>query len=712
MSLLSSELAVFLILQFLEEEKFKETVHRLEQESGLYFNMRYFEEMVTNGEWDEVEKYLSGFTKVDDNRFSMEIFFEIRKQKYLEALAKGDRAKAVEILVKGLRVFAAIKEEMFKEITQLLTLENFRDNEQLSKYGDTKSARGIMLVELKRLIEANPLIRGKLQFPALKNPGLRTLINQRSLNWQHPRCKNPGSNPDIRTLFADQGCGRPNGARAPSPVVNSLVPKTRGFPPITGHAPFPPTSAALSASLAGWMANPSVVSRLSASAGPICLVAPNNAAAFLKRRGSHPANNTAIDYQTAGSVHVSKKLRPSGPSDEVNNLPVNIMPISYSRQNRGQSSYSSDDLPKNPVMALNQGSAVKSMDFHPIQKILLLVGTNVGEVMVWELRRRERIACKNFKVWDLNEHSTALQESLFNDYTASVNRVAWSPDGTLFGVAYSRHIVHLYSYHGGADIRNHLEMDAHNGNVNDLAFACQNKLVVVTCGDDRTIRVWDAVVGTRLFNFKGHDAPVYSVCPSQTKNIKFIYSTATDGKIKAWLYYNAGSRVDYDAPGRSSTTMAYSADGTRLFSCGTNKEGESHLVEWNEREGAVKRNYNGLAKRSVGAVKFDTTNNRFLAAGDEFKIKFWDMDNSDLLTTIDAEGGLPASPCIRFNKEGSLLVVSTKDNGIKILANSDGIRLLRTMESRPFDDPRAAVVKAPAIGNAPPANATVGTCIG
>ena len=61
---------------------------RLEQESGFFFNMRYFEETVTNGEWDEVEKYLSGFTKVDDNRYSMKIFFEIRKQKYLEALDK------------------------------------------------------------------------------------------------------------------------------------------------------------------------------------------------------------------------------------------------------------------------------------------------------------------------------------------------------------------------------------------------------------------------------------------------------------------------------------------------------------------------------------------------------------------------------------------------------------------------------------------------
>lgn len=48
--------------------------------------------------------------------------------------------------------------------------------------------------------------------------------------------------------------------------------------------------------------------------------------------------------------------------------------------------------------------------------------------------------------------------------------------------------------------------------------------------------------------------------------MQFIFSTAIDGKIKAWLYDSLGSRVDYDAPGLWCTTMAYSADGTRYFS--------------------------------------------------------------------------------------------------------------------------------------------------
>ncbi|KAF5956257.1 hypothetical protein HYC85_003482 [Camellia sinensis] len=109
------------------------------------------------------------------------------------------------------------------------------------------------------------------------------------------------------------------------------------------------------------------------------------------------------------------------------------------------------------------------------------------------------------------------------------------------------------------------------------------------------------------------------------------------------LQFFSGSRVDYDAPGHSCTTMLYSADGSRLFSCGTGKDGDSFLVEWNESEGAIKRTYSGFRKKSVGVVQFDTTQNHFLAVGEDHQIKFWNMDNNDILTSMDAEGGLPVN---------------------------------------------------------------------
>ena len=41
----------------------------------------------------------------------------------------------------------------------------------------------------------------------------------------------------------------------------------------------------------------------------------------------------------------------------------------------------------------------------------------------------------------------------------------------------------------------------------------------------------------------------------------------------------------------------------------------------------------------MGLVQFDTMKNPFLATGDEFQIKFWDMDDVNIFTTTALEGG-------------------------------------------------------------------------
>ncbi|KAL6545007.1 Topless-related protein 3 [Orobanche hederae] len=689
MSSLSREL-VFLILQFLEEEKFKESVHKLEQESAFFFNMKYFEEKVHAGEWDEVEKYLYGFTKVDDNRYSMKIFFEIRKQKYLEALDRQDKAKAVEILVSDLKVFSTFNEDLYKEITQLLTLGNFRENEQLSRYGDTKTARSIMLIELKKLIEANPLFREKLVFPTLKSSRLRTLINQ-SLNWQHQLCKNPRPNPDIKTLFTDHTCTPPNGTLAPGPVSlpTAAVAKPAAYTSLGAHGPFPPTAAAANANaLAGWMVNASASSSVQAAVVTASsLPVPSNQVSILKRPITPPATLGMVDYQNADHEQLMKRLRPAQSVEEVT-YPTG----------RQQASWSLDDLPRTVAFTLHQGSAVTSLDFHPSHQTLLLVGCTNGEITLWEAGIREKLGSKPFKIWDMQACTITFQASAAKDAPFTVTGVTWSPDGTFCGkISWDlfEHLIHLYSYAGPNDFRQHLELDAHAGGVNDIAFARPNKqLCFVTCGDDKLIKVWD-LTGRKLFNFEGHEAPVYSICPHQKENIQFIFSTAVNGKIKAWLYDNMGSRVDYDAPGHWCTTMLYSADGSRLFSCGTGKDGDSFLVEWNESEGAIKRTYTGFRKKSAGIVQFDTTQNHFLAVGEDSQIKFWDMDNINILATTDAEGGLSCLPCLRFNKGGNLLAVTTADNGIKILANANGMRSLRVVEAPPYEALRLeAAVKA------------------
>ena len=120
----------------------------------------------------------------------------------------------------------------------------------------------------------------------------------------------------------------------------------------------------------------------------------------------------------------------------MNNLPVNILLATYPGQSHAHTLYSFEDLPKNVFSVLNQGSTIKGMDFHPVQQTLFLVGTNIGDITIWEVGSQGRLVSKNFKVWDLGACSMTLQASLASECTAAVNRVIWSPDGALLGVVY------------------------------------------------------------------------------------------------------------------------------------------------------------------------------------------------------------------------------------------------------------------------------------
>lgn len=639
---LSKEL-VFLILQFLDEENLKETAHILERETGYFFDMKYFEGLALSGNWDEVERYLSGFTKVEDNKFSLKIYFEIRKQKFLEALDNHDGSKALGILVNDLKVFASYNEDLYKEMTQLLTTDDFRKHESLSTYRDTNSARIIMMKDLKKVIEANPLFRGKLKFPNFRSQRLRRLINQ-SLNWQHVHCSYPQPDPVIKTLFLDHVC---------QPLDNHSI--------VNNPPPSEVASAPVPTSPSSCTFTPSTVTHSAVSAGTVGLCAPRNPAETLEElKDSESLSKTGtletLDEVTSGFTY------PGQGQSSVFRLP--------------------DDFPKLVQKTLNEGSSPVSMDFHPVQSTLLIVGTIVGDIGLWEVLSGEKLLSRSFKVWDIGACSPIFKAAMVKDPCVSVKCIRWSPDGSIFGVAYSKHILQLYSYGGASDVQPKLEFDAHVGGVNDLAFcAPDKKLMVISCGDDKIVKVWDAVNGVKMFTFEGHEASVYSVLPHTKERIHFIFSTSVDGKIKAWLYDNLGARVDFDAPGHWCTTMAYSDDNKRIFSCGTSKDGESFLVEWNETEGSLKRIYHGLRKPSIGILQFDTAKNQFLAVGDDHLIKLWDMDNVELLTTIDADGDLPASPCVRFNKEGTLLAVFAKGNRIKILANDSSPKLQQTSEN-------------------------------
>ncbi|CAL2235478.1 unnamed protein product [Prunus armeniaca] len=71
-----------------------------------------------------------------------------------------------------------------------------------------------MMKELRQIIEANPVFRGKLKYPSIKSHRLHKLINQ--------SVKDPRPNPVIKTLFVDHVCEPQENVPLPQPIENNL----------------------------------------------------------------------------------------------------------------------------------------------------------------------------------------------------------------------------------------------------------------------------------------------------------------------------------------------------------------------------------------------------------------------------------------------------------------------------------------------------------
>ncbi|KAL7251025.1 hypothetical protein ACSBR1_012948 [Camellia fascicularis] len=125
-------------------------------------------------------------------------------------------------------------------------------------------------------------------------------------------------------------------------------------------------------------------------------------------------------------------------------------------------------------------------------------------------------------------------------------------------------MLHLYSCDGENKVQPHLVIEAHIGSVNDLAFASTSEnLSIVTDGVDKLLRcgMWLLVPICLLL-----------------KGMRLLYFVFA---LMSWKIFIPLVHCDASG-GVGCTIILYSIDDKRLFSCGTNQNGETRPVEWIE----------------------------------------------------------------------------------------------------------------------------------
>jgi WD40 repeat protein/tetratricopeptide (TPR) repeat protein/predicted Ser/Thr protein kinase len=245
----------------------------------------------------------------------------------------------------------------------------------------------------------------------------------------------------------------------------------------------------------------------------------------------------------------------------------------------------------------------------------------------------------NIQVWDLGANRGAPVLTLEGD-ASSPTLLAFSPDGNyLAGAGGWQRQLTVWDARTGKKI---YSRDVQSF-VNRLAYSPDGKRLALG-SLDKTIKVWEAVSGTLLRTFRGHEYGVESLAFSADG--RTLTSADYDGTVKTWdiAHDQEGTVLQGGAGGFLNS--AFSPDG-RLLAASASFPQEVRV--WDTATGKVRLTLKG-PPGTFSQLAFSPHGKRLAAAWDKGLI-CWDTRSGKELARLTGHPGL--ARCVAFSPDGA-----------------------------------------------------------
>ena len=113
-----------------------------------------------------------------------------------------------------------------------------------------------------------------------------------------------------------------------------------------------------------------------------------------------------------------------------------------------------------------------------------------------------------------------------------------------------------------------LALTGHDGGVESAAYSPDGRRIV-TAGQDRTAKVWEAQTGKELLTLTGHNGPVTSAAYSPDG--QWIVTASIDAKAKVWEAQTGQELITLTGRNGWVYSAAYSEDGQRIVTASYDK---------------------------------------------------------------------------------------------------------------------------------------------
>jgi len=286
---------------------------------------------------------------------------------------------------------------------------------------------------------------------------------------------------------------------------------------------------------------------------------------------------------------------------------------------------------------------VRWFRFSPQTAVVSLHGHG-GEIYGMAFSPRGELATSGWDrsaiVWDLEARRPRLRLAGHGDV---VDRVVFSPDGTLLATACRDRLVRLWDAQSGALVRT---LRGHGDMVYGVAFS-PDGASLATSGTDRTVRLWDVASGRARAAYTGHREAVDKVVFSPDGRI--LASASNDLTVRLWDTRTGEQLHVFSGHGDWISDVVFSPDGRSLAT--SSKDGKA--VVWDAASGQRRFVLEGHAQW-VNSVRF-SPDGRWLATGsDDGTVRVWSADDGRPQLLIACRSGVVA---IEFSPDSKLLGV-------------------------------------------------------
>jgi len=243
---------------------------------------------------------------------------------------------------------------------------------------------------------------------------------------------------------------------------------------------------------------------------------------------------------------------------------------------------------------------------------IIISSSRDKKVMVWHIDR-DSSTFSGYAKKALTGHSQCVQDVVISFDGRYALSGSW--DKTL----------RLWDLMRGETVRS---FSGHTSDVNSVAFSTDNRQIV-SGSRDRTIRLWNTLAECKftIDDKDQHSDWVSCVRFSPSTKQPLIVSCGWDKLIKVWNLTNCKLKTNLAGHNAVLYTVTISPDGSL---CASGGKGGTVML-WDVNEG--KHLYSLEAGTTVNALCFSPSN-YWLCGGTDKSIKVWDLENKQIITEL------------------------------------------------------------------------------